>query len=64
MPDFRQVRTALMKRILEGTGMTEPDKRDAAFTGSINDVAVCTDQKACAHTNRLLMAGLSVPGCS
>ncbi|MGC2636581.1 MAG: hypothetical protein WA294_05350 [Acidobacteriaceae bacterium] len=31
MPDFRQLRTELMKRILEGPGMASPSERRAAF---------------------------------
>jgi hypothetical protein len=34
MPDIRQVRTALVRRILKETGMTEPVKREAAFNNS------------------------------
>ena len=34
MPDIKQAGTALVKRILEGTGMTEAVKREAAFNNS------------------------------
>jgi hypothetical protein len=34
MPDIRQARRALVRRILEGTGMEEPTKREAAFNNS------------------------------
>jgi hypothetical protein len=34
MPDIRQLRTALVRRILEEPGMTEPVKREAAFNNS------------------------------
>ena len=34
MPDIRQARAALARRILEGPGMAEPVKRGAAFNNS------------------------------
>jgi alkylhydroperoxidase family enzyme len=34
MPDIRQARTALVKRILEGAGKASPSERRAAFNNS------------------------------
>ena len=48
MPDIRQLRTALLWRILEGTGLAEPVTREAAFnnTGLAEPLGTLVDKVA------------------